>query len=76
MTGNYWAFPIERASGRIKKAELPRHDLKIFNPETQPDIDYSKPFRGGPTDVGFDTFFGVSASLDMSPYCFLRGDRR
>ena len=39
------------------------------------DVDYTRPFRGGPTDVGFDTFFGISASLDMSPYCFLRGDQ-
>jgi arylsulfatase A-like enzyme/glycerophosphoryl diester phosphodiesterase len=39
------------------------------------DIDYETAFRGGPTDVGFDTYFGISASLDMSPYGFLRGDR-
>ncbi|MCA9141606.1 MAG: sulfatase-like hydrolase/transferase [Planctomycetaceae bacterium] len=39
------------------------------------DIDYETAFRGGPTDVGFDTYFGISASLDMSPYCFLRRDR-
>ena len=36
------------------------------------DIDYTVELRGGPLDVGFDTFFGISASLDMSPYCFLR----
>ena len=36
------------------------------------DIDYTAELRGGPLDVGFDTFFGISASLDMSPYCFLR----
>ncbi len=35
-------------------------------------IDYTAELRGGPLDVGFDTYFGISASLDMSPYCFLR----
>ena len=36
------------------------------------DVDYTIELRGGPLDVGFETCFGVSASLDMSPYCFLR----
>jgi arylsulfatase A-like enzyme len=38
-------------------------------------VDYEKPFRGGPLDLGFDYFFGISASLDMPPYCFLENDR-
>ena len=29
------------------------------------DVDYSKPVRGGPLSVGFDYYFGISASLDM-----------
>lgn len=39
------------------------------------DVDYLKPFGGGPTAHGFDRFFGISASLDMPPYVWLRGDR-
>jgi len=39
------------------------------------DIDYERDATGGPSDVGFDNFFGISASLDMSPYAYLR-DRR
>lgn len=39
------------------------------------DIDYAQPFVGGPTDLGFDRFFGISGSLDMPPYCFLDQDR-
>ena len=35
--------------------------------------DYSKPLRPGPLEVGFDEFFGIPASLDMAPYCFVRG---
>ena len=38
-------------------------------------VDYSKPLRPGPLDVGFDYFFGIPASLDMPPYCFVENDR-
>jgi len=38
-------------------------------------IDYTKPFGGGPIAIGFQEFFGISASLDMPPYAWLRGDR-
>lgn len=34
--------------------------------------DYSKPLRGGPVDCGFDSFFGMHASLDLPPYFFIR----
>ncbi|MDP7287399.1 MAG: arylsulfatase [Phycisphaerae bacterium] len=38
-------------------------------------IDYSKPFKNGPTDVGFDEAFFILSSLDMAPYVYLRNDR-
>jgi arylsulfatase A len=38
-------------------------------------VDFSKPFLNGPTTRGFDSYFGISASLDMVPYTFLRDDR-
>lgn len=38
------------------------------------DVDYTRPIRGGPTDVGFDRFFGISASLDMPPYVYVDDD--
>lgn len=38
-------------------------------------IDYTKPFTRGPVDNGFDSFFGISASLDMVPYVWLRNNR-
>lgn len=38
-------------------------------------VDFARPFGGGPTTVGFDKFFGISASLDMVPYTFLEDDR-
>ena len=37
--------------------------------------DYSKPFRMGPTAVGFDYFYGLECSLNQPPYVFLENDR-
>lgn len=37
--------------------------------------DFSKPFKNGPLTQGFDSFFGIAASLDMAPYTFLENDR-
>ncbi len=39
------------------------------------DIDYAAPVTGGPTDLGFDRFFGIAGSLDMPPYAFIDQDR-
>jgi arylsulfatase A-like enzyme len=39
------------------------------------EIDYTKGFSGGPLALGFDRFFGISASLNMPPFCYLEGDR-
>ncbi len=38
-------------------------------------VDFSRPITGGPNRVGFDYFFGISASLDMVPYTFIENDR-
>ena len=35
-------------------------------------FDYSKPLRGGPVDRGFDSFFGMHASLDIPPFFYIR----
>jgi arylsulfatase A-like enzyme len=50
-------------------------ELKIETPEQVHNVDYSKPFANGPLAHGFDEYFGISASLDMVPYTFLRNDR-
>ncbi|MGI9472603.1 MAG: sulfatase-like hydrolase/transferase, partial [Rubripirellula sp.] len=39
------------------------------------EIDFSVPLKAGPLTAGFDHFFGISASLDMPPYCWIRDDR-
>ncbi len=38
-------------------------------------FDFSKAFTRGPVECGFDSFFGISASLDMPPFTFLENDR-
>ena len=49
--------------------------LNIESPQQVKNVDYAQPFANGPLAVGFDEYFGISASLDMVPYTFLRGDR-
>lgn len=42
---------------------------QVFN------VEYTKPIKNGPNAVGFDYYFGISASLDMVPYAFIENDR-
>ena len=39
------------------------------------DIDFTKPFTGGPLDHGFDSWFGLAGSLDKPPYTFMRDNK-
>jgi arylsulfatase A-like enzyme len=38
-------------------------------------VDYARPLSGGPHTAGFDTYFGIPASLDMEPYVWIENDR-
>ena len=38
-------------------------------------IDHRLPLHGGPNSLGFDHYFGISASLDMVPYVYIENDR-
>lgn len=38
-------------------------------------VDFSKPVSQGPTSLGFEHFFGISASLDMPPYVYIRNEQ-
>ncbi|HEY3788645.1 MAG TPA: arylsulfatase, partial [Urbifossiella sp.] len=42
---------------------------QVFN------VEYDKPIKNGPNSVGFDYYFGISASLDMVPYTFIENDK-
>ena len=39
------------------------------------DVDWSGRISGGPVDLGFDYYYGISASLDMPPYIYIENDR-
>lgn len=38
-------------------------------------VDFSVPVKNGPVDRGFDSYFGISASLDIPPYVYIENDR-
>jgi len=38
-------------------------------------VDYTKPFKNGPIDFGFDESFILPGSLDMYPYIFAKNDK-
>ncbi|MEX0315212.1 MAG: arylsulfatase [Allomuricauda sp.] len=56
-------------------------DWALKNPELEPttgwqdttfaNIDYSKPVKNSPNDLGFDYAYGHSGSLDMAPYVYV-----
>ncbi len=50
-------------------------ELSIETPAQVRSVDFTKPFTNGPLAVGFDSYFGIAASLDMVPYVFLENDR-
>lgn len=61
------------ATGCIGKWHL-GWDWKRSGPG-EDDIDFHQPIDNGPLSVGFDYFFGISASLDMPPYVYVENDR-
>ncbi len=38
-------------------------------------IDYNKPIKNSPNQLGFDHFYGISGSLDMPPYVYVENDK-
>ncbi len=50
-------------------------ELSIEPREQVFNVEYTRPIQDGPTSVGFDSYFGISASLDMVPYAFIKNDR-
>lgn len=38
-------------------------------------VDWSGEIKGGPYDLGFDYFYGISASLDMAPYIYIENNK-
>jgi len=50
------------------------NELGIESREQVFNVEYGKPIKNGPNSVGFDYYFGISASLDMVPYTFIEND--
>ncbi len=50
-------------------------DAAISRWHGDPGIDFAGVIADSPIHHGFDDYFGVSASLDMAPYVFIRNDR-
>ena len=59
----------------VKKEGKDVAELNIESASQVHNVDYSKPIKNGPNSVGFDYYYGISASLDMVPYTFIENDR-
>ena len=59
----------------VKKPGKEVTELNIEPREQVFNVDYSQPILNGPNSVGFDEYFGISASLDMVPYTYIANDR-
>ncbi len=55
------------------KSPLPRDINNMGIPSNKPgNVDFTKPLTHGPTYLGFDRSFIIPASLDMSPYVYVK----
>ncbi|MDF7801305.1 arylsulfatase [Pontiellaceae bacterium B1224] len=52
-------------NGELPKGRKPKQTNIVWDGE----------IKGGPVDLGFDTFYGISASLDMAPYIWIENNR-
>jgi arylsulfatase A len=59
---------VVKPGAEISELSIEPRD-QVFN------VDYSQPISNGPGSLGFDFFYGISASLDMVPYTFIENDR-
>ena len=57
-----------RAAGGLRE----KKGKGAFPPAELSNIDWEKPIKGGPVDLGFDSWFGITASLDFPPYVWIR----
>ncbi len=72
-----WHLGLDIATVDGKPAK-PSGNLKAkkgkgtFAPEELSNIDWQGTIQGGPVDLGFDSWFGITASLDFPPYVWIR----
>jgi len=58
----------------VQKPGTPAFDDRIEKGSDGWNADFTKPITRGPVSVGFQKYFGISASLDMVPYVFIDND--
>jgi len=58
------AQPVKTIKKMVGKGPLPPAELS--------NIDWKGVIKGGPVDLGFDSWYGISASLDFPPYVWIR----
>jgi len=49
--------------------------LGLGMPKGASGVDWQGRIEGGPVDLGFDYWYGISASLDFPPYIYIENDR-
>jgi len=59
----------------VLKTDKTVSEMTIESRDQAWSVDFTQPAKNGPNAVGFDHYFGISASLDMVPYCFIQNDR-
>ena len=59
----------------VRKPDTAAFDDHIEKGAEGWNIDFTQPVTNGPNRMGFDYYFGISASLDMVPYTFIENDR-
>ncbi len=59
---------VRKSDGAVSDSGVEMRE-QVFN------VDFTRPIANGVTTVGFDSFFGISASLDMVPYAYIENDR-
>ncbi|MCK5705549.1 MAG: sulfatase-like hydrolase/transferase, partial [Cyclobacteriaceae bacterium] len=57
------------------KSGAPPDGVNGLNYCAEDEIDYAKPVKNGPNELGFDYSFLVPGSLDMSPYVYLENGK-
>jgi arylsulfatase A len=74
----YSTFCIGKWHLGMDWVRLPGKSIRELDIETSDQVhsvDFAQPISNGPTAVGFDSFFGISGSLDMVPYTYIENDR-
>ncbi|SMP68960.1 Arylsulfatase A [Neorhodopirellula lusitana] len=51
------------------------NDSKVGKRVSYKNVDPTAPIQNGPNSVGFDYYFGISASLNMDPHAYIENDR-